>query len=49
MENKRALSLRWKLLLPLLPASLIILAYLNFVWIPQYMEAQTTEYIPKED
>jgi len=49
MENKRALSLRWKLLLPLLPASLIILAYLNFVWIPQYMEAQKTEYIQKEE
>jgi signal transduction histidine kinase/CheY-like chemotaxis protein len=42
-------SLRWKLLPPLLLASLAILAYLNFVWIPQYLETQKTEYINEVD
>lgn len=49
MKNKRAMSLRWKLLLPLLPASLVIMAYLNLVWIPQYLETQRTEYIEEEE
>ena len=38
-------SLRWKLLLPLLLGSALILAGLNFVWTPRYLEAQRTEYL----
>lgn len=39
------LSLRWKLLLPLLLASLAIMAYLSFSWTPRYLEAQRAEHI----
>ena len=49
MINNHTVSLRWKLLLPLLPASLVILAYLNFIWIPQYMETQKIEYLEEEE
>ncbi|WP_139379512.1 response regulator [Zoogloea sp. LCSB751] len=38
-------SLRWKLLLPLLLGSALILAGLNFVWTPRYLEDQRTEYL----
>jgi len=40
-----SISLRWKLLLPLLLGSLLILATLNFVWVPRYLEAQKAEYL----
>jgi len=40
-----SISLRWKLLLPLLLGSLLILAILNFVWGPRYLEAQKAEYL----
>lgn len=49
MENKRSISLRWKLLLPLLSGSLLIMAYLNFVWIPQYLETQKADYLEEMD
>jgi signal transduction histidine kinase/CheY-like chemotaxis protein len=42
-------SLRWKLLPFLLLASLAILAYLEFAWIPGYLETQRTEYIEEVD
>jgi signal transduction histidine kinase/CheY-like chemotaxis protein len=42
-------SLRWKLLPFLLLASLAILAYLEFVWVPRYLETQKTEYIEEVD
>ncbi|WP_374485078.1 response regulator [Zoogloea sp.] len=38
-------SLRWKLLLPLLLGSALILAALNFVWTPRYLEDQRAEYL----
>ena len=38
-------SLRWKLLLPLLLGSALILAGLNFVWTPRYLEDQRAEYL----
>jgi signal transduction histidine kinase/FixJ family two-component response regulator len=44
-KNRRLVSLRWKLLLPFLSASLGIMAYINFVWIPQYLQAQKVEYL----
>ncbi|MBS1139412.1 MAG: multi-sensor hybrid histidine kinase [Proteobacteria bacterium] len=43
------MSLRWKLLLPLLIASAVVLAYLNFVWSPRYLATQKTEYLHEVD
>lgn len=49
MGNRRSVSLRWKLLLPLLSASLVIMASLNFVWIPRYLETQKADYLEEVD
>jgi hypothetical protein len=43
------MSLRWKLLLPLLLASVATMLYLNFVWLPGYLEVQKTEYLEEVD
>jgi len=43
------MSLRWKLLLPLLLASLAILAYLALAWVPNYLETQRQEYYQEVD
>jgi len=44
-----AMSLRWKLLLPLVLASVVALAYLNLVWSPRYLETQKAEYLHELD
>ncbi len=43
------MSLRWKLLLPVLLAGLVAFSFLNFVWIPRYLETQKVEYLEEVD
>ena len=43
------MSLRWRLLLPLLLASLAALCFLHFMWIPNYLEHQKSEYLEEVD
>jgi signal transduction histidine kinase/DNA-binding response OmpR family regulator len=49
MFSRVPLSLRWKLLLPLLCGSVAIVAYLNFIWLPDYLETQQGEYLEEVD
>lgn len=43
------MSLRWRLLLPLLLASLAALFFLHFVWLPEYLAHQKAEYLEEVD
>jgi|GEM_PF-5448650 len=43
------MSLRWRLLLPLVLASLAALLFLHLVWIPGYLETQKAEYLEETD
>ncbi|MGE5471323.1 MAG: response regulator [Bacteroidota bacterium] len=43
------MSLRWRLLAPMLLACLAAMTYLHFVWIPNYLETQKAEYLEEVD